>query len=121
MQMEEFNIDLKERLKRCGFREDFNWDTRFDLKTEVGKYIISTVDLGLDHNIFGPKPLYYETMIFLTENFRKSFEERKENCFEYYQERYSTEDEARKGHKKAVEIVKKYIEEGEKGDIQKGE
>ena len=122
MQMEEFNIDLKERLKRCGFREDFNWDTRFDLKTEVGEYTVSTVDLGLDHSFgFGP-PLYYETMIFLTENFGVNFTgHHKEHHFEDYQVRYSTEEEAREGHKKAVEIVKKYIEEGEKSDIQKSE
>lgn len=108
-------------LNEYGFRKDFDWDTRFDLKTEVGKYTISTVDLGLDHNIFGEKPLYYETMIFLTENFGKSFDELKPNAFEDYQERYSTEEEAREGHKNAVEIVKKYIEEGEKDDIQKSE
>ena len=105
-------------LNEYGFRKDFDWDTRFDLKTEVGKYTISTVDLGLDHSFgFGP-PLYYETMIFLTENFGRNFEEHKEHHFEGYQERYSTEEEAREGHKKAVEMVKKYIEEGEKDDIQ---
>lgn len=101
-------------LNEYGFRKDFNWETRFDLKTEVGKYMISTVDLGLDHSFGSGPPLYYETMIFKKNGDKIDFTE-------LYMERYSTEEEAREGHKKAVEIVKKYIEEGEKGDIQKSE
>jgi len=33
-------------------------------KTKIGKSIISTVFLGLDHSFGGPRPLLYETMIF---------------------------------------------------------
>lgn len=51
-------------MNKYGFRDDFNWETRFDLKTEIGDYIVSTVDLGLDHSFGDGPPLYYETMIF---------------------------------------------------------
>lgn len=94
----DFNI-FKNRL---GFREDFDWETRFDLKTKIGTYTISTVDLGIDHSFGLGKPLYYETMI---------FNGNEKNVFEDYQVRYSTEDEAKEGHEFAIELVKKYIQE----------
>ena len=96
------NVD-KEFLKRLGYREDYDPDNRFDLKTKVkynGKeYIVSTVDLGLDHSFGFGEPLYYETMIF------------DENCnlkgseFDWFQKRYSTEEEARIGHKAIVKLL----------------
>lgn len=93
--------------KKFGFREDFDWETRFDLKTQVGDYEVSTVDLGINHQfIDGLPPLYYETMIFLKGN---DLEE--ENIFVDYQVRYSTEKEARKGHEEAVNYVNKKIKE----------
>lgn len=92
----------KELMIKCGFREDFDWETRFDLKKKVGKYRISTVDLGLGHSFGIGEPLYYETMIFSDDE---------ENPFEYYQERYTTEEEARKGHKKAIKYVKEHLKE----------
>ena len=98
-------------LEQFGFRKGFNWETRFDLKTQVGKYEVSTVDLGLNHQFDETlPPLCYETMIFIKSN---TFEERhsKENPFEYYQERYTTEEEARLGHKKAIEYVEKWLAE----------
>lgn len=98
-------------LSKYGFRKDFDWDNRFDLKTTVGDYQVSTVDLGLNHQfIDGLPPLYYETMIFIKGD---NFEERhsKENPFEDYQERYSTEEEAKKGHQKAIEYVKQQLKE----------
>ncbi|MBR5227538.1 MAG: hypothetical protein IKV94_02765 [Clostridia bacterium] len=84
-----------------GFREDFDWDTRFDLKTTIGKYTVSTVDLGIDHSFGIGKPLYYETMIFQKIDGDVHFLD--------YQVRYSTEEEARIGHQMAIE----YIESGE--------
>lgn len=98
-------------LEQFGFRKGFNWETRFNLKTQVGKYEVSTVDLGLNHQFDETlPPLYYETMIFIKGN---TFEERhsEENPFEYYQERYTTEEEARLGHKKAIEYVEKWLAE----------
>lgn len=55
---------------------------------------ISTVWLGIDHN-FGledPRPVIFETMIFGGEH-------------NDWQDRYCTEDEARQGHLRAVELV----------------
>lgn len=102
---------MKTETNEYGFRKDFDWNTRFDLKTDVGDYQISTVDLGLDHSFGIGEPLYYETMIFLKENIFKPLEERKKNIFEDYQERYSTEDEAKKGHKRAIDYVKNKLED----------
>lgn len=88
-------------LEKFGFRKDFSFENRFDLKTQVGRYVVSTVDLGINHQFLPDlPPLYYETMIF-TEN--------EDNPFEYYQERYTTEKQARKGHKRAVKFVKEKI------------
>lgn len=100
---------------KYGFRKDFDWDNRFDLKTKVKykgeTYTVSTVDLGLDHSFGIGQPLYYETMIFKNAN---TTAERwgKYNPFSYFQERYSTEKEARKRHKEIVEMFKnKKVEE----------
>ena len=88
-------------LEKFGFRKDFSFENRFDLKTQVGRYKVSTVDLGMNHQFLPDlPPLYYETMIF-----RKN----EDNLFEYYQERYTTEKQARKGHKRAVKFVREKI------------
>ena len=98
---------MKRDLEKYGFREGFDWETRFELKTKIDKYIISTVDLGLNHQfIEGLPPLYYETMIF-------NSDDKNDNPFEYYQERYTTEEEAKEGHKKAIEYVKNKLEREE--------
>lgn len=94
---------MKKETSRFGFREDFDWDTRLDLKTEAGKYIVSTVDLGIDHSFGIGKPLYYETMIFRKDGDKIDFSE-------LYCDRYSTEEEAREGHKRAIKIANEYIE-----------
>ena len=85
---------------QIGFREDFDWNTRLNLKTEVNGYEVSTVDLGIDHSFGMGNPLYYETMVL----------EKDGESIDYtdlYCERYSTEEEARKGHKTVVKKVKK--------------
>lgn len=88
-------------LEKLGYRKGFDWKNRFDLKTKVGDYEVSTVDLGINHQfIEGLPPLYYETMIF------KKYGKDEKNLFDYYQERYTTEEEAREGHKQTVEYVK---------------
>lgn len=70
------------------------------IKTKIGKVLISTVFLALDHNYGGSKkPVLYETMIFNSRN-KKLYE---------YQERYCTKEEALKGHKKAVLFVNKIL------------
>jgi len=89
-------------MNKYGFRDDFDFNNRFDLKTEVGDYIVSTVDLGIDHSFGDGPPLYYETMIFKKDKdgkivFGGEFD---------YQERYTTEEQAKIGHKLAIEYVK---------------
>ncbi len=94
-------------LENYGFRKDFDYNNRFDLKTRVGKYTISTVDLGLNHQLNrNLPPLYYETMIF-------NWEDKSGNPFEYYQERYTTEKDAKKGHEKAIRYVEEKLKEVE--------
>lgn len=62
-------------------------------KDKINKTIISTVFLGVNHNFQKGKPLLFETMIFGGKH-------------DQYQERYSTWEEAKEGHKKAVKLVK---------------
>lgn len=95
---------MKVDLTKYGFREGFSWENRFDLKTRVGDYEVSTVDLGLNHQFNDDlPPLYYETMIFKVDNDKVNFRD-------LYCERYSTEEEARIGHQKAIEYVKSELE-----------
>lgn len=69
----------------------------------VGQYFVSTVWLGLNHNPIRQVPhLIFETMIFRKEG---------DNEFFDYQERYSTEKEARAGHVKTVELCKEKVSE----------
>jgi len=60
--------------------------------TEIGDVVVSTVFLGLDHQYGVGEPLLFETMIF-------------GGVHDQYQERYSTWDEAVKGHAFACEMV----------------
>ena len=71
----------------------FEGEDRIVKREVVGKFTISTVFLGIDHNFSDKgKKLLFETMVFGDE--------------EQYQERYSTYQEALEGHEK---ISKKYI------------
>lgn len=63
-------------------------------KTEINDILISTIFLGLDHGFGKGDPILFETMIFGGKH-------------DQYQERYETWEEAEKGHKRAVELVKK--------------
>lgn len=89
-------------LEKYGFRKGFSFENRFDLKNEINGYLISTVDLGIDHSFGTEKPLYYETMIFKKDGSDIDFND-------LYCERYSTEEEAIKGHEKAIEYVRKNL------------
>lgn len=72
--------------------KSFEGSNRTVEKTTIGDVDISTVFLGLDHSFGGGEPLLFETMIFGGDD-------------DGYQERYSTWDEAVKGHKFACEKV----------------
>ena len=71
--------------------------------TVVGKYLVSTVWLGLNYNYFNDPPLIFETMIFLDTG-DDSFEGI--SGHDLYMDRYSTEEEAFAGHEKACEIAR---------------
>lgn len=92
---------------KFGFRKDYDPENRFDLKTEVEykgeSYTVSTVDLGINYSFVEGIELYYETMIFKNS---ENIEERwgSDNPFGYFQERYSTEAEAKKRHEEIVKI-----------------
>lgn len=94
---------MKVDLEQFGFRKGFSYEDRFDLKTQVGDYLVSTVDLGINHQYVKElPPLYYETMIFKVKN-------EKVNYRELYCDRYTTEEEARIGHQEAIEWVKENL------------
>ena len=64
-------------------------------RTNIGKIIISTVFLGLDHRFIGNgKPILYETMVFGGKLDRKM-------------KQYCTKEEAIKGHNAMVKQVRK--------------
>jgi hypothetical protein len=61
------------------------------------KCLVSTVFLALDHGFIGSSvPVLWETMIFWTE----------QPDLDNYQERYTSHEDALKGHKKACDLVK---------------
>lgn len=64
----------------------------------IGEVFISTVFLGLDHNLFGQGPPHlFETMIFGGEHHQKQW-------------RYPTQADALEGHAHAIELVGKTID-----------
>lgn len=83
------------------------WATFFEDRTfrrvgldELCGVRISTVFLGLDHSFGEGPPLIFETMVF-----PEGSDERL--CW-----RYSTWEQAEAGHKEAVRLVQKYLDEG---------
>jgi hypothetical protein len=75
----------------CDRREASLSDRRVALDV-VGDARVSTVFLALDHSFGGGTPLLWETMIFGGKH-------------DQFQERYSSEAQARAGHRRAVEMV----------------
>lgn len=73
-----------------------SWDNdlrRIDLTILDNDVRVSTVFLPIDHGYSIERPVLYETMVF-------------GGKYSHYQERYRTEHEAIKGHKRIVEAVK---------------
>lgn len=75
------------------FARWFENANRHVAKTKIDDITISTVFLGLNHGFGKGPPLLFETMIF-------------GGRFDEDMWRYSTWDEAEKGHQKAVEKVR---------------
>ncbi len=91
-----------------------NYDyIRVDL-TEVGPYQVSTVWIGLDYQFAeGGPPLIFETMVFTRTawNANRDDDDR-EPLLDIDCMRYSTEDEARKGHQDMVTLIRAtYVED----------
>lgn len=75
---------------------------------QVGGLIISTVFLGLDHNFSGGDAILFETMVFADDTYEG---------FSGYRERYSTWDEAEKGHAVAVQWAREQMEQIERSTV----
>jgi len=69
-------------------------DRRRVARTEIGDVLVSTVFLGIDHRWGDGPPLIFETMVFGGE-------------LDQEMDRYSTWEEAIKGHETMVKRVKK--------------
>jgi hypothetical protein len=80
-------------IKWARWFEKSNRRVAFD---QIGSTEISTVFLGIDHRFHsGGPPILWETMIF-----HSNFEE-----LQHYQERYTSWEDAVKGHHRAVLLV----------------
>jgi len=86
-----------------GFRKDYKQEERVVKQEKIeycGKgFYVSTIDLGLDHSFGGTTPLYFETMIFATENGQVNYPD-------LYCDRYETRDEAAIGHAAVITTFK---------------
>jgi len=94
-----YKLDEDNNPIECSMREYTKWLDKNPTKKavrqeEIGKSYVSTVFLGLDHGYKQGIPVLYETMIFGGKH-------------DQYQERYTSLEDAVKGHKVAVELVKK--------------
>jgi len=101
----------KEDFTKYGFREDFDFEHRWRLQTRVkqkGKYyLVSTVDLGINHRFGEGDPLYYETMIFRCNFFGTPLGWDEDNKYENFQERYTTKEDALARHWSIVKLLRK--------------
>lgn len=88
----DFNNGNPVQLPDGAFPEDTGARS-WQIKTKVGRTMISTVFLGLDHNHGHGPPVLYETMIFGNKR------------YEDEQWRYYTLSEAKIGHEHAVQKV----------------
>ncbi len=72
---------------------------RIVARTMVSDTLVSTVFLGLDHSFTHPEPILFETMIFDDNN----------KDLDGEGERYSTWEQAEKGHESYVRLVKEKV------------
>jgi len=77
-------------------------------QTDIGPYWVSTVWLGLDHNWWDGPPLIFETMVFANGQ-RDDPDERGLTDFDMH--RWSTEEEARRGHEEVCTLVRATMQE----------
>lgn len=94
-------LDENENVTAVSMEEWAEWlqenrEERIIKHTRLFGIWVSTVFLGLNHNLFGDEPLIFETVIF-------------GGASDMYQDRYSTREQALKGHRKAVWIAVKTL------------
>jgi hypothetical protein len=83
---------------------------RIVAKTQVGKYLVSTVFLGLNHQWGSGPPLLFETMVFtrahkIYEHNERLYRAREEiSC-----DRWTTWDQAQRGHDETVKRLKEKV------------
>ena len=105
-------IDRWGRPKRCDdilqFAAWFGTADRDVLYTEITKKVrVSTVFLGIDHNFSGKgKPVLWETMIF-------------GGPYNDWTKRYTSERDARAGHKEAVKLARGKVSAKKKPEVPK--
>lgn len=79
----------------------------------VGEYRISTVLLGIDHSWGGKgPPLIFETMVFSTIDRTVDFfgrEHTVNDAYDQFTERYTTVDEAQRGHELITENIRQLV------------
>ncbi len=90
-------------------------------KTYVGRYFISTVFLGLDHNFGDGKPALFETMVFDRSKRRNIPGFGRSMGEDVFQDRYCTWDEAEAGHKKVVKDYEKIVLQSIMGKMRAGQ
>jgi hypothetical protein len=73
--------------------ENVHWDKRWHIKTKIGQATVSTVFLAYDHSTCDNEPLLFETFVF-------------GGHLDACVERYSTKEDAIKGHEKWAMKVK---------------
>lgn len=82
-----------------GYESLWDPENRRVAETTIGGIWVSTVHLPMDHSFGQGPPLIFETMVF-------DHREDERNMSDEYCDRYSTQEEALEGHKKAVQWVK---------------
>ncbi len=70
---------------------------------EIDRYFVSTVWIGLNMQMFKQLPIQiFETMVFLKDEDNKN----PDDPLNMYQKRYSTEEEALRGHEETLAIIR---------------
>lgn len=83
-------------------------DYKIVKQEKIGKYFVSTVWIGVNMEMFRQTPIkIFETMILIPNG---EEEENQKDDLYFYQERYSTEEEAFQGHEQTVFVVKCKLE-----------
>jgi len=81
-------------------------------ETTIGNYVVSTVWLGIDHSWDKGRPVIFETMVFTSSAWTADRSDPdRDPLLELDCVRYSTEREARKGHRDMCTLVRATTQE----------